>query len=99
MLEGKAKQLRLAGCGKRPNTARQVSEEEEEILWESGKLGDNNPECLIQTMWWLLTEHFGLRGRQEHHGLRLEDFRIMNGDNGLEFVSMQKGLRKPDLEV
>ena len=34
----KAKQPRLAGRGKRPNEARQVSNEEEEILWKSGKL-------------------------------------------------------------
>ena len=38
VLEDKAKQLRLAGHGKRPNKARQVSEEEEEILWRRGKL-------------------------------------------------------------
>ena len=38
VLEDKAKQLRLAGRDKRPNKARQVSEEEEEILWRSGKL-------------------------------------------------------------
>ena len=52
VLEGKAKQFRLAGRGKRPNKARQVSEEEEEILWKSGKLiiRGNNPESLIQTM-------------------------------------------------
>ena len=47
VLEDKAKQLRLAGRGKRPNKARQVSEAEEEILWKSGKLGGNNPESLI----------------------------------------------------
>ena len=49
VLEDKAKQLPLAGRGKRPNKARQVSEEEEEILWKSEKLGGNNPESLIQT--------------------------------------------------
>ena len=38
VLEEKAKQLRLAGRGKRPIKARKVSEEE-----------DNNPESLIQT--------------------------------------------------
>ena len=32
VLEEKAKQLRLVGRGKRPNKARQISEEEEEIL-------------------------------------------------------------------
>ena len=52
VLEGKAKQLRLAGRCKRPSKAREVSEEEEEILWKSGKLiiRGNNPESLIQTM-------------------------------------------------
>ena len=35
VLEDKAKQLRLAGRGKRPNKARQVSEEEEEIFCRS----------------------------------------------------------------
>ena len=39
VLEEKAKQLRLAGRGKRPNKVRQESEEEEEIHWKSGKLG------------------------------------------------------------
>ena len=39
VLEDKAKQLRLAGRGKRPNKAQQVWEgQEEEILWKSGKL-------------------------------------------------------------
>ena len=55
-LDGKAKQLRLAGRGKRPNKARQLSEEEEEILWKSEKLGAKNPESFIDTMWWLLTQ-------------------------------------------
>ena len=49
VLEYKAKQLRLAGRGKHPSKAQQVSEEEEEILWKSGKLGGNNSESLIQT--------------------------------------------------
>ena len=35
VLEEKAKQLRLAGRGKRPNKARQVSEEEEEVITQN----------------------------------------------------------------
>ena len=84
----------LAGRGKRPNKARQLSEEEEEILWKSEKLGGKTPESLIHTMWWLLTQQFGLRGRREHHGMRLEDFRIMKGDDGLEFVEFAEGPTK-----
>ena len=51
VLDGKAKQLRLAGRGKRLNKGRQLYEEEEEILWKSEKLGAKNPESLIHTMW------------------------------------------------
>ena len=95
VLEGKAKQLCKAGLGKRPNKARQVSAEEEEILWKTGKFGRESPEALVQTMWWLLTQHFGLRGRQEHHGMRLDDFRILKADGGsLEFVEFAEGPTK-----
>ena len=45
-------------------------------------------------MWWLLTQQFGLRGRPEHHGMRLEDFRFMKGDDGLEFVEFAEGPTK-----
>ena len=48
VLEDKAKELRLARRGKRPNKARQVSEEEEKIL-EERKTRGKNPESLIQT--------------------------------------------------
>ncbi|CAH3038914.1 unnamed protein product, partial [Pocillopora meandrina] len=94
VLDGKAKQLCLAGRGKRPNKARQLSEEEEEILWKSEKLGGKTPQSLIHTMWLLLTQQFDHRGRQEHHGMRLEDFRIMKGDDGLEFVDFVEGPTK-----
>ena len=94
VVDRKAKQLRLAGHGKCPNKARQLSEEEEEILWKSEKLGGKTSESHIHTMWWLLTQQFGLHGRQEHHGMRLEDFRIMKGDDGLEFVEFAEGPTK-----
>ena len=51
VLDGKAKQLRSAGRGKRPKKGRQLSEEEEEILWKSEKFGGKTPESLIHTMW------------------------------------------------
>ena len=51
VFEDKAKQL--AGRGKRPNKARQVSEEEEEILWKSGKL-----EVITQNLYFKHIEQF-----------------------------------------
>ena len=50
VLEGKARQLRQSGMGKRPNKARSLTEEEEEVLWEAEKFGSKTPEALISSM-------------------------------------------------
>lgn len=94
VLEGKAKLLRESGRGKRPNKARQLSQEEEEILWEKEKLGSKTPETLVQTMWWLLTQYFGLRGRQEHHQMKMDDFSIVQADNGVSYIQYKEGPTK-----
>jgi len=56
------------------NRSKSLLNEEEETLWKSGQLGSGNSRALINTMWWLLTQHFGLRGRQEHHNMKVEVF-------------------------
>ena len=94
VLEGKARKLRELGMGKRPNKAQSLTKEEEEILWENGQLGDKTPRSLINTVWWLLTMHFGLRGRQEHHDMKVEDFSFQKDDGGVEFVTFSEGLTK-----
>ena len=45
-------------------------------------------------MWWLLTQHFGLRGRQEHHDMKVDDFQLCKDDNGVEFVQFTEGQTK-----
>ena len=40
----------------------------------------------MNTMWWIITQHIGLRGRQEHHEMKLDDFQLCTDDNGVEFV-------------
>ena len=69
VLEGKAKLLRQAGRGKRPNKARNLTTEKDEVLWKESKFGSTTPEALVNTIWWILTQHFGLRSRQEHHDM------------------------------
>ena len=94
VLEGKARQLRQSGMGKRPNKARSLTEEEEEVLWEGEKFGSKTPEALISSLWWLLTQFFGLRGRQEHHAMKMEDFQLCKNDEGMEFVQFTEGPTK-----
>ena len=75
MLNGKAINLQRMGKGKRPNRADFISAEEEVLLWDS-VLGQENPASLNYTTFFLLGQHFGTRGRQEHHQLRVEDLKL-----------------------
>ena len=94
VLEGKAKLLRQEGKRKRPNAAKALSSTEEDMLWESEKLGDHSPRVLSQTMWWILTQHFGLRGRQEHHSMTVEEFTFHKDDNGVEYITFNENPTK-----
>ena len=83
VLEGKARKLREEGRGK-----------EEETLWKSGQLGSGNPRALINTMWRLLAQHFGLREQQEHHNMKVEDFCLQRDDDGIEYLTYAEGPTK-----
>ena len=54
-------------------------------MWSCGQLGENNARSLLNTVWFLLTQHFGLRGRQEHYVMKVEDFELKTDDNGVTF--------------
>ena len=75
--------------GKRPNKAKSLTKKEEQIPWENGQLGNQTPRSLINTMWWLLTMHFGFRGRQEHHDMMVE-----KDDDRVEFITFSEGTTK-----
>ena len=94
VLKGKARLLRQEGFGKRPNAAKVLTSQDEELLWSKGVLGSHSPQSLIQTMWFLLTQHFGLRGCQEHHDMYVEDFAFSTDDNGIEFVTYEENPTK-----
>ena len=56
---------------------------EEDILWSTGKLGEGSATSLVKTMWFLCTQHFGLRGCQEHCSMRVEDFILRTDTNSI----------------
>ena len=86
VLDGKARTLRQNGKGRRPNASRALTNEEEEILWSAGKLGRSNPTALRHTVWFMNTQHFGLRGRQEHTTMSMENFLFKTDENGENYV-------------
>ena len=96
VLNGKAIQLRENGKGKKSKKADPLTAEEEEILWNTGVLGGNNPKSLNHTVFYIISQHFGTRGRQEHHQIRVEHLRfVCNAQTGVtEFIEWEEGLTK-----
>ena len=74
VLKGKTHLLRKKGLGKKPNKTNSLTRLVKDVPWGCGQLGDKTPKSIIATLWWQLTQHFVLRGRQEHHSMRAEDF-------------------------
>ena len=63
------KSRNAAGVGA-PRSKDAISEMEENILWEKGMLGFEDPDTLCNTVLFMVGIHFGLRGGQEHRALR-----------------------------
>jgi hypothetical protein len=66
-LRMKQRDLKSQGKGSRPNKADPLTDEEIQQLYASDQLGIKTPQSLINTMWYLNTLHFGIRGGCEEH--------------------------------
>ena len=71
-LDSEMKRLRSLGFGSKKRQAEPLTEEEEELLWSTGQLGDHNPQALVDTMLYMNGIYFALRSGQEHRNLRFE---------------------------
>ena len=73
-----------------------VTEEEEELQWERGALGCKVAKTLNRTVFYILSQHFGTRGRQEHHDIQVEELKIVKSPAGKrDYVQWTEGLTKP----
>ena len=59
--------------GNRPQAARELTEDEEDLLSQTSQFGEDDPEVLQRTVWWLLSLHFGFRARDECRRLQCGD--------------------------
>ena len=61
---------------------------------KKGVLGDANPVSLDHTVFYTLSQHFGTRGRQEHHQIKAEELKfVKNALTGEpEYVEWVEGL-------
>ena len=53
-------------------------------------LNKTTPRVLSWAMWWALSQHFGLRGRQKHHSMEVKDFAFCEDDCGMEYITMRQ---------
>ena len=44
------------------------------------------PKSIITLLWWLVTLHFGLPGRQGHHSIKIENFTFGKDNNGTNYI-------------
>ena len=87
-LASKKKELKGLEKGSFPNRAECLSDEQDEILWQTGGLGDSSLEILVNTMWFLATKLLGFRASHEARQLMWSDVTVRklgSGDEYLEF--------------
>jgi len=56
-----------------PQAARELTEDEEDLLFPTSQFGADDPEVLQRTVWWVLSLHFGFRARDECRRLQWGD--------------------------
>ena len=59
------------GKGNRPQAARELTEAEEDKLFDCGEFGTSKQTVLQRTLWWIIALHFGFTGRDESRRLKL----------------------------
>ena len=79
----------------KPNAAESLEPLDVQKLWDEGALGQNDPDQLQQTIWWLISTYMGTRGCNEHHKFLFGDFTIKSSPDGVEYVefSAERGTK------
>ena len=75
-LDAENKRLQAKGLGSKQRQAEPITEEEEDLLWEKGLLGDYNPQALLNTVIYMNGLFFALHSGNEQHSLRFSPSQI-----------------------
>ena len=90
VLAARRKQLTQMGLGNKPNATRPLEDEEVNILKEKQFFGTDNPQQLQRLVWWIVTNHFGFRARDEARKLRFGDIQINVDLDGKKYLEWDR---------
>ena len=95
VLYGKAIELHEMGKGKRPMKGDAINEDEEDHLWNSGVLGNNDPVSLNHTMFFFIQPTFwNSRTSREHHQIMIQDLKIVR-DSATKDIAYAERIEGP----
>ncbi|XP_067656703.1 uncharacterized protein [Haliotis asinina] len=63
-----------------------IDDSEIEILFQRQVLGDQNPDALMSTMWFVNSKYLGIRRPADHYNLRWGDIRLCTDEMGIEYL-------------
>ena len=90
VMKARRKQLTQMGLGNKPNATRPLDLTKINQLFSSGFFGASNPLALQTTVWWKITDHFGLRARDESRKLKYGDLKLKKDTDGRNFLEWDK---------
>ena len=93
-LVAKQKELKKAGKGNKTKAAHALTDEEVDVLYSKELLGLSSPESLLNTLWLNNTQHFGLRGCQEHRNMRWGNVQLQTSADGTQFLEYTERQKK-----
>ena len=67
---------------------------QKKYLWQHGILGNSSSEILQYTLYFYNCKLFGLRGREEHHDLKVNDFALGHDSEGKQYIDYTSRRRK-----
>lgn len=71
-LDSEMKRIQSKGIGSKRRQAEPLTADEEELLWQTGQLGDHSPQALLNSMVFMNGIYFALRSGMEHRALRFD---------------------------
>ncbi|XP_046330875.2 polypeptide N-acetylgalactosaminyltransferase 14-like [Haliotis rufescens] len=81
----KQKSLKSQGKWNKPKAAVELSDANIEEMNALDKLGPQNPQSLLHSMWFICTMHFGMQTGNECHNLTWGDVVLLTDDDGTEY--------------